>query len=243
MENKKKNFIHTVQNFIASYQGKVLLNYAYSWGAAIVILGALFKLTHLPSANVMLFIGMGTEVLVFAISGFDRPSKAYKWESVFPQIKIAGSSSDHKATEELKEATQRGLDQTQMGQPATGAPASTTASAAPNASAAAVPGVEVSDEMISATQQYLDQLQQMTSALGNFTEQTKRMGQDADQMDMLSKNLSGINAIYEIQLRSVSSQLSTIDKINEQSKLMAQQIDELNVVYARMLDAMTINNK
>ncbi|MBR2253373.1 MAG: gliding motility protein GldL, partial [Prevotella sp.] len=46
---------------------------AYSWGAAVVILGTLFKLTHLPGANVMLFIGMGTEVFVFFISAFDRP--------------------------------------------------------------------------------------------------------------------------------------------------------------------------
>ena len=49
------------------------MNYAYSWGAAVVILGTLFKLTHLPGANTMLFIGMGTEVFVFFISAFDRP--------------------------------------------------------------------------------------------------------------------------------------------------------------------------
>lgn len=49
------------------------MNYAYSWGAAVVILGTLFKLTHLPGANLMLFIGMGTEVFVFFISAFDRP--------------------------------------------------------------------------------------------------------------------------------------------------------------------------
>lgn len=49
------------------------MNYAYSWGASIVILGALFKLTHLPGGNFMLFIGMGTEVVVFFLSAFDRP--------------------------------------------------------------------------------------------------------------------------------------------------------------------------
>ena len=50
---------------MVSYRGKVIMNYAYSWGAAIVIAGTLFKLTHLPGANLMLWIGMGTEVLVF----------------------------------------------------------------------------------------------------------------------------------------------------------------------------------
>lgn len=53
--------------------GQTFLNYAYSWGASIVILGALFKLTHMPSADFWLFLGMGTEVLVFFITAFDRP--------------------------------------------------------------------------------------------------------------------------------------------------------------------------
>ena len=53
--------------------GQTFLNYAYSWGASVVILGTLFKLTHLPGANLMLYIGMGTEVIVFFLSAFDRP--------------------------------------------------------------------------------------------------------------------------------------------------------------------------
>ena len=56
-----------------SVPGQTFLNYAYSWGAAVVILGALFKLTHLKGGNLMLFIGMGTEVVVFFLSAFDRP--------------------------------------------------------------------------------------------------------------------------------------------------------------------------
>ena len=62
-----------MQKWMDSVPGQTFLNYAYSWGAAIVILGTLFKLTHLPGANTMLFIGMGTEVFVFFISAFDRP--------------------------------------------------------------------------------------------------------------------------------------------------------------------------
>jgi hypothetical protein len=62
-----------MQKWMDSVPGQTFMNYAYSWGAAVVILGTLFKLTHLPGANVMLFIGMGTEVFVFFISAFDRP--------------------------------------------------------------------------------------------------------------------------------------------------------------------------
>ena len=69
----KYNLVYRLQKWMDTVAGQTFLNYAYSWGASIVILGALFKLTHLPGANIMLFIGMGTEVFVFFISAFDRP--------------------------------------------------------------------------------------------------------------------------------------------------------------------------
>lgn len=286
-EDKKRSLTRRLQDFMASYTGKVMLNYAYSWGAAIVILGALFKLTHLPGANMMLFIGMGTEVLVFCISAFDRPYKTYKWESVFPNIKIAGT--DYKKEENgdeadaepqgpLSEALQSQAAAAQQGggtviiggafpgapgmtasgtgtgeqvaamgsasvSGAAGGPAFVGAQILQSPVAPVTPGVEVSPEMEEATTAYLEQLKEMTDALSRFVEQTKSMGQDADQINTLNKNLTGINAIYEIQLRSISSQLGTIDQINEQTRKMAKQIDELNTVYARMLEAMTVNMK
>lgn len=69
----KFNFVYLIQKWMDSVAGQTFMNYAYSWGAAVVILGTLFKLTHLPGANIMLFIGMGTEVFVFFIAAFDRP--------------------------------------------------------------------------------------------------------------------------------------------------------------------------
>lgn len=62
-----------MQKWMDSVPGQTFLNYAYSWGASIVILGTLFKLTHIAGADIMLFVGMGTEVFVFFISAFDRP--------------------------------------------------------------------------------------------------------------------------------------------------------------------------
>ena len=69
----KFNIVYWLQKWMDSVPGQTFLNYAYSWGASIVILGTLFKLTHIEGANLMLFIGMGTEVFVFFISAFDRP--------------------------------------------------------------------------------------------------------------------------------------------------------------------------
>lgn len=69
----KFNMVYRLQKWMDSVAGQTFLNYAYSWGAAVVILGTLFKLTHLPGANFFLFLGMGTEVFVFFLSAFDRP--------------------------------------------------------------------------------------------------------------------------------------------------------------------------
>ena len=72
-EYSKYNVIYRLQKWLDSVPGQTFMNYAYSWGASIVIAGTLFKLTHLPGANFMLFLGMGTEIFVFFLSAFDRP--------------------------------------------------------------------------------------------------------------------------------------------------------------------------
>ncbi len=68
-------------------KANVFFNFAYSIGAAVVIWGALFKILHLPGGNALLSIGMGTEVLMFVLTAFDRPPREYHWEEVFPVFK------------------------------------------------------------------------------------------------------------------------------------------------------------
>ena len=70
--------------YLASEKGKRVLNFCYSWGASIVIIGALFKLLHLPYGNQILFVAMTVEALVFFISAFEKPFNEYHWEEVFP---------------------------------------------------------------------------------------------------------------------------------------------------------------
>ena len=82
-KNRKKN---SIEKFLSWEGGQRLFNFAYSIGAAIVILGALFKLLHLQYGNLLLTIGMGTEVLMFILTAFDRPPREYKWEEVFPNL-------------------------------------------------------------------------------------------------------------------------------------------------------------
>lgn len=101
----KINFIYFMQKWMDSVPGQTFLNYAYSWGAAVVILGTLFKLTHLPGANLMLFIGMGTEVFVFFISAFDRP---------FDKSTIDMTLDNHMADEVIDEVADAPFAEPQM---------------------------------------------------------------------------------------------------------------------------------
>ena len=83
---KAEKYKNSIEKFLQWEGGQRLFNFAYSIGAAIVILGALFKILHLPGGNFLLSLGMGTEVVMFILTAFDRPAKEYKWEEVFPVL-------------------------------------------------------------------------------------------------------------------------------------------------------------
>lgn len=272
---KAKGFIRAIQEFMDSARGKTVLNYLYSWGAAIVILGTLFKLTHLAGANIMLFVGMGTEVLVFFFSAFERPyevAEEEKREEAAEEALAMGGTysgqpiiingpvvtgtaapvSETGATPAMESnipmpaATQ--VTESNISAPATSAPAVATAmSSAPapvviggGAVSAGMPVANVG-EMDKATEEYVEQVRALNEALQRIAEQTEALGRNMQEMDTLSRNLTGVNAIYEIQLRSAGGQLDAIDKVNEQTKIMAGQVEELNKLYARMIEAMTTN--
>lgn len=331
-KNKKRGLIARLQSFMSSYSGKVILNYAYSWGAAVVILGTLFKLTHLPGANIMLFVGMGTEVLVFLISAFDKPYKSYKWESVFPQIKINGApdkEQDDNSVVDVQSNFSVNYNSSRSIYPNESVNNNSQVSFSNSNNIGATPnsnidnhvvnsgdiangstveggissirnfsvgtninvGVDVDkiENMNSATELYAKQLSEMTESLERFHKSTSSLANISEtlaesykiisensgnitansqgyvhQMEILNRNLSGLNTIYEIQLHSISAQLDTIKQVNDglvrikemyenskddsekfhkETELMAKQIEELNMVYARMLQAMTVNMK
>lgn len=105
MGSKKWNWIFRLQAWMDSKTGQQFLNYAYSWGASIVILGALFKLTHIAGANMMLFIGMGTEVIVFFLAGFEHQ---YANEGDITDAEDKRLAVAAKAIDDSEEAEERG---------------------------------------------------------------------------------------------------------------------------------------
>lgn len=309
---KKLNLIEIIQKWMDTMAGQTFMNYAYSWGAAVVILGTLFKLTHLPGANLMLFIGMGTEVFVFIVAGFERVTEKV------PEISGTGASLSSETVEELaavaSAAAQNGGGGGVIlggGGPAVvggggaavvgeggapvvgggggtvvigggGAPAGGTivigGGGAPVEGAEAGEGspvvvgggsgapvilggggvigggvvgggvteaaqIQATDPATveEAVKNYAEQLTELTEVLGRVKKQAERMSTDSEEMENLNRTLTGIATVYELQLRNISKQVSTIEQIDEQTRRMAQQIEELNNVYARMIKALTVN--
>lgn len=274
----KFNIVYHLQKWMDSVPGQTFLNYAYSWGASVVILGTLFKLTHLPGANIMLFAGMGTEVFVFFISAFDRPFDKTQEGRDLPThideeeidreeaeaeaaynagVQVAGGGSvvggagvsgggtiiigggTASATASGTVPTSEGAAQTVAGgtQTVVSPEAAQTAAAAAELAA----NHEVAMQLADAQASYLDELKRLTETLQKVSDQSARLTRDSEEMENLNRTLTGICKIYEMQLKGASQQIGTIDQINEQSKRMAEQIEQLNGIYARMIEAMTVN--
>lgn len=326
----KIKLVVRLQHWMDSVPGQTFLNYAYSWGASIVILGALFKLTYLPGGNLMLFIGMGTEVVVFFLSAFDRPfdksedgkelPRYYETDEEIaarlgltddeeaptvasvaaasaPAQPAAPAAAQPAAAATAAPAMAQPVQQAPMAGGGTfinfgGAPAMSAPSASPAeqpAAAVAQPAAEpaaeadaamataratarkvapdvdaqqlagiirlandellrraqavLSPDMEEATQTYIERLKNLTETLEKVDEQSTRLMRDSEEMENLGRTLTGINKIYELQLKGISSQVGTIDDINEQTRRLATQIEELNGVYSRMIRALTVNMK
>lgn len=331
----KINFVIRLQHWMDSVPGQTFLNYAYSWGASIVILGALFKLTHLPGGNFMLFIGMGTEVVVFFLSAFDRPFDKDEIGKELPHdyetdeqiaARLGIDLDDEDDEDEDNETTdtptesQEGIAQTPAAQPAapsvapavqpvaastqtvfvapatvassvqptqsqssetphetathatpasqTATPNAATQAAAQAAIAAATPAGAVpfdaeakrlaeiirmandellhraqavlSPEMEEATEQYIQKLRTLAETFDKVDEQSVKLTRDSEEMANLNRTLTAINKTYDLHFKSISQQVGTIESINEQTRKLAKQIEDLNGVYSRMIQALSV---
>jgi len=259
-----------------SVPGQTFLNYAYSWGASIVILGTLFKLTHLPGANFFLFLGMGTEVFVFFLSAFDRPFDKTADGMDLPThvdiegepvevskagVRVESAASPSQGGERIAAVSGGGVVGGGTIIIGGGSPAAskktdekptlekvnTEAIAAVSSSVATVSGTtegqlpKMDPELEQATTDYVAELKRLTEMLSKVAEQSEKLGRNSEEMDNLDRTLTGICKVYEMQLKSASAQIGTIDEINDQTKKMARQIEELNRIYTRMIEAMTVN--
>ncbi|MDE6460502.1 MAG: gliding motility protein GldL, partial [Paramuribaculum sp.] len=91
--DKIKRYKNVVERFLSGESGQRFFNIAYSIGAAIVILGALFKILHLRGGDILLSVGMGTEVAMFILTAFDRPPRETSIDEIIPLLAGGASAS------------------------------------------------------------------------------------------------------------------------------------------------------
>ena len=296
----KLNPVTRMQHWIDSVPGQTFLNYAYSWGASVVILGALFKLTHLPGGNLMLFLGMGTEAFVFFLQAFDRPfdknsvgkelpadfesdeeivAAEESAESAVQKSAVSGSSVPQAAPVMAGGVVPGGVaggtliiggGTVQGSDAAADTPASVPADPiqaaldeiydTPEGEATVEQQADklatiirlandellrraqavLSPEMEAATKDYIEKLETLTETLGKVDEQSARLTRDSQEMENLNRTLIGINKVYDLHFASISRQVTTIEDINEQTRQLAAKIEEVNSIYARMMQQLSI---
>lgn len=260
-------------NFFASKKFKTMMKYIYGWGASIVIIGALFKILHLPGADAMLMVGLLTEAFIFAISSFEPLHEDLDWTIVYPELAL-GHSEDGDSKSKATSVTQR-LDEMMKEANIEPQLLESLGSGLRNLSDNAnklgklSDATAANDEFVSNLKSASNRVDKLSSAYEQAS--TSIMGIVSSQeggahlgeeMQKVSKNLSELNNVYELQLSGSKEYLhatqsvykginelmnnlnDSVEDTRQYKESMAQlskNLTALNTVYGNMLSAMNIN--
>jgi gliding motility-associated protein GldL len=274
--------------WMARPKGRTVMGFAFGLGAAVVIIGALFKIMHWPFCNEMLIIGLGTEAVLFTLSSFQLTHAEPEWSVYYPYlvpvedratvaqendgtprnllthpVADKGGSSDG-ASEKIAELMEKAkIDQAlldrlgnAMRDLSHNAEQLKDVSSAASATNSYVSSLEeASKKMSSLSESY----QRASVSIAGITSNTEAGESFGEQMQKVSKNLSALNNVYELQLqgssahleatqgfqKQVSEMMSNLAASTEDTKLyrenmavLAQNLTDLNNVYGNMLKAM-----
>jgi gliding motility-associated protein GldL len=198
------------------------MNFVYGMGAAIVIIGALFKIQHLEygilTGGVMLTIGLVVEAIVFAISAFDTPEEDLDWSKVYPELAGEESASEQQGADGL---LSQKLD-TLLAEANIDSKLMESLGTSMKNFQGAAEGLSAASESISATNKY------------------------NEQMSMAAIQMESLNGLYKVQMESAGKQtalneavVENTEKLKEQMDSLAKNLSSLNGVYGGMLSAMT----
>jgi len=204
-----------------AFLSKKQMNFAYGMGAAVVIIGALFKLQHWPGASAMLIIGLGTEALIFGLSAFDPVDNELDWALVYPEL--AGGDAKKKDKEDPKDAQgllSQKLDNMLKEAKIDGELMASLGTSIRNFEGAAK-GISPTVDAIASTKKY------------------------SEELTMAAAQMESLNSLYKIQLESASRNAQINNevaennlKLKDQMQSLTSNLSSLNNVYGGMLSAM-----
>jgi gliding motility-associated protein GldL len=202
----------------------------YGWGAAVVILGALFKIQHYPGAGIMLVIGLSTEAVIFFFSAFEPPHEDVDWSLVYPEL--AGMADEDNMSKKVKAKVQDPIAQyldklladANIGNDLIKNLGTGLKSLGDNTAKLS----DLSDASV-ATEDYVKNVSKASQSIGQMsdsytkaavvTDQLVAASDDVriykDQVSSAGKNLAQLNAVYEMQLQDSKEHLSQTSKFYE----------------------------
>ena len=241
---------------------KLWVGRVYSIGAAVVIVGALFKIMHFPGAGPMLCIGMGTETILFLIGCLDKPHEVYHWDKVFPQFRKGGEHSEAvSGISAMPSSTPQVLSDEDAKKLSDGVN-SVVKTAEKLASLSDIVGSvdalkKSMDNASVETDKYVQSQtvlsvssEKLSSAYNGISnDMEKVVAQTKDylaRVESVNKNLEAINGVYELQLNEVRSQIDVVSSQNEGLKKVNVSINNVNDNVAQLkalLDAVLLEEQ
>ena len=217
------SLVNSIERVTEAKWYKLMMPKLYGWGAAIVILGALFKIEHLPGASYMLMAGLGMEAIIFFFSAFEKPHVEPDWSLVYPELAhMEDPNSAKRPAQQLDEALSRAKIDNEL--------------------------VESLNEGLRSFGESAKQLNETVAAASGISEYNSQIQEGV-------KNMNALNSLYELQLQASNQQMESTNlflqnlqssvedskNFQEQVSNLAENLEQLNKVYANMLNAMNTN--
>ena len=247
-QGQKQGLWGKIQDWYAQPGIQMAVGMVYSIGAAVVIVGALFKIMHWPGAGVMLTAGMMTEAILFTIGIFEKPHATYHWEHVFPSLveeeanplNVSGNigggvgvnmpGMEKMSDEDAKKLTEsiKNMSETAAQLANISRVAGLTDSYANNlqkASEAAAQFATKQQNLDEATNTLLSSYKGIADNMLAAEDKTKSFAEKASE---LSKNLGSINTSYELQLKGIQAQATAIESQTSKINAVTSEFEKLH---------------
>lgn len=207
-----------------SKASKRFMNMAYGLGAAVVILGALFKITHLEfgplNGNTLLTIGLVTEALIFALSAFEPIEDELDWSLVYPELSGGQQAAKGAGNGEAQGMLSQKLD-------------------------SLLKEAKIDGELISSLGESIRGFEGAAKNMSSTVDSVEASKKYGEELSLAAAQMESLNGLYKVQLESAGKQASINEesvenaaKLKEQMQSLASNLSSLNGVYGGMLSAM-----
>ncbi|WP_211089529.1 type IX secretion system motor protein PorL/GldL [Flavobacterium supellecticarium] len=207
---------------------KKVMNFAYGMGAAVVIIGALFKLMHWPGASAMLIIGLGVEAFIFALSAFDPVEKELDWSLVYPEL--AGGEAKKRDAKKADNPTEaQGLLSQKLDN--------------------MLKEAKIDGELMSSLGNSIKNFEAAAKGIAPTVDSVASTKKYAEEMSLAAAQMESLNSMYKVQLESatrnaeINKEVAENNlKLKDQMQSLTANLSSLNNVYGGMLSAMSNRN-